>query len=253
MEKVTSKDGTEIAFDKTGKGPAVILVGGALQHRADHLFSWLVPALADHFTVISYDRRGRRDSGDTLPYTTGREIEDLESLISRVGEPVSLFGMSSGGALALQTAGRRTDIRKVALYEPPFVGGDPDYAKNLKQLLRANRHSDAVKLFLKVIGMPRFLVGVLRLTPMWAQLKRLAPTLEYDAAMMGDGSVPPTFASMTTPTLILTGISESMRKAADSLVSTLPHARHQVLEGQTHNVKPGILAAALTDFFKEWR
>lgn len=107
MEKVTSKDGTEIAFDKTGKGPAVILVGGALQHRADHLFSGLVPALADHFTVISYDRRGRRDSGDTLPYTTGREIEDLESLISRVGEPVSLFGMSSGGALALQTAGRR--------------------------------------------------------------------------------------------------------------------------------------------------
>jgi pimeloyl-ACP methyl ester carboxylesterase len=147
MQKVTSKDGTKIAFDQAGKGPAIILIGGVLQHRADHLFSRLVPALDGHFTVISYDRRGRGDSGDTLPYAAVREMEDLDALITFIGEPVLLFGMSSGGALALQTAGKRLEIKKLALYEPPFVGGDPDYAKKLKQLLTAKRDSEAGQAF----------------------------------------------------------------------------------------------------------
>ncbi len=250
MQQVTSKDRTEIACDRTGKGPVVILIGGALQHRADHLFSRLVPALAGQFTVVAYDRRGRGDSGDTLPYAAVREVEDIEALISFIGEPVFLFGMSSGGALALQAAEQQPGIRKVALYEPPFVGVDPDYGKELKQLLAAKRNSDAVKRFMKLVGMPRLLVTVLRITPLWAQLQKLAPTLEYDAAIMGDGPVPAAFASITTPTLILTGASESMREAAGSLVKTLRHARHEVLAGQTHNVKPDVLARALTNFFQ---
>lgn len=139
MQTVSSKDGTPIAFDRLGKGPALILVGGAFQHRAiDGKTAALAALLAQRFTVFHYDRRGRGDSGDTLPYAVAREVEDMEALIREAGEPAFVFGMSSGAVLALEAAARGAAITKLALYEPPFSAGDDgarrvskDYSRQL--------------------------------------------------------------------------------------------------------------------------
>ena len=125
MNKVMSKDGTVIAFDRSGNGPAVILVGGAFQYRAiDPPTAQLAALLAQHFMVFHYDRRGRGDSSDTQPYAIEREIEDLEVLINEAGGSAFVFGMSSGGVLALYAAARGLAIKKLVMYEPPFNAGD---------------------------------------------------------------------------------------------------------------------------------
>jgi len=256
MQQVTSKDGTTIAYEQVGQGPALILVGGALNdHKAVASGTPLAKRLAASFTVYSYDRRGRGDSSDTKPYAIEREIEDIAALIKNAGGSAYAYGMSSGGALALEAARSGLAIKKLAMYEPPFVGGRQgnEYTARLKKLTAAKRYNDAVKLFMQTIGMPGFLIVVLRLTPMWPKLKKLAPTLVYDAIIMGEGKIPPAaqLAKVTIPTLVVTGTTQRMREAAHTLVSSLPNARHQVLEGQTHNVKPSALAPALTTFFNE--
>ena len=115
MEKVTSKDGTEIAFDRSGEGPPVILVGGAFSYRKFPGLVQLSELLAPRFTVINFDRRGRGESGDTKPYAVEREIEDLEVLIAAAGGSASVWGLSSGAALALDAAARGLGIEKLAL------------------------------------------------------------------------------------------------------------------------------------------
>jgi pimeloyl-ACP methyl ester carboxylesterase len=254
MQHITSKDGTPIAYEKVGQGPALILVGGALNdHTAVASGMPLAKRLAANFTVYSYDRRGRGESGDTKPYAIEREVEDIAALITNAGGSVYAYGMSSGGALALEATRRGLAIQKLAMYEPPFVGQSDEYLAQLQKLTAAKRSSDAVKLFLQTIGMPGFLIGVLQLTPMWPKLKKLAPSLVYDAMIMGDGTIPPAaqLAQVTVPTLVMTGPTHRMREAAHTLVSGLPNARQQVLEGQTHNVKPSALAPALATFFSE--
>jgi pimeloyl-ACP methyl ester carboxylesterase len=254
MQHITSKDGTAIAYEKVGKGPALILIGGALNdHKAVASGTPLAKRLAANFTVYSYDRRGRGASGDTKPYAIAREVEDIAALIQTAGGSAYAYGMSSGGGLALEATRRGLAINKLALYEPPFVGQSNEYLARLQQLTAAQRSSAAVKLFLQTIGMPGFLISVLRLTPMWPKLKRLAPSLVYDAMIMGDGTIPPAaqLAQVTVPTLVMTGPTQRMREAAHTLVRGLPNARQRVLEGQTHNVKPGALAPALTTFFSE--
>jgi pimeloyl-ACP methyl ester carboxylesterase len=256
MEHLPSKDGTRIAFEKVGQGPTLILIGGALNdHSARAAGVPLAKHLASNFTVYSYDRRGRGESGDTQPYSVEREVEDIAALVQGSGGTAYAFGMSSGGALALKSVRSGLGITKLALYEPPFVGGKQgdEYIAQLKTLIAADRRGDAVKLFLQTIGVPGFFAGVLRLTPMWQALKRLAPTLVYDAIVMGDGVVPPAAELMAVPvpTLVLTGTNARMQEAARALARALPNARHQVLEGQKHNVKPSALAPALTSFFSE--
>ena len=253
---VTSKDGTAIAYEKVGQGPPLIVVGGALNdHTAPAAGLPLAKRLVPNFTVYSYDRRGRGGSSDTPPYAVGREVEDIAALIQTAGGAAYAYGMSSGGALALEAARSGLPVKKLAMYEPPFVGavqGD-EYKAQLETLITAGRRSEAVKLFLQTIGVPGFFRGVLRLTPMWPKLKRLAPTLVYDAIVMGDGEVPSSaqLAAVSIPTLVLTGEAERMQEAARALVSSLPNARHQVLEGQTHNVKASALAPVLSAFFSE--
>src|SRR5436305_5779204 len=126
MKKVQSADGTTIAFDQLGKGPALILVGGALEQRAmDSETAQLAPLLAQHFTVFHYDRRGRGDSGDTPPYAVEREVEDIEALITEAGGTAFVFGHSSGAILALEAARLLApSITKLAVYEPPFLVDD---------------------------------------------------------------------------------------------------------------------------------
>lgn len=260
MKKVTSKDGTAIAFDQSGTGPAVILVGGAFQHRAiDPGTARLAAMLAQHFTVFHYDRRGRGDSSDMQPYAVEREVEDLDALIKHAGGSASVFGMSSGGVLALEAAARGLAIKKLALYEPPFHSGDEasrraweGYSRQLKALLAEGRRGDAAALAMTTWGAPPEAVAGMRQAPIWSMFESVAPTLAYDNAIMGDGSVPAArLASITVPTLVIDGGASPMpmQNAAQATAEALPNARRRTLEGQTHDVAPEVLAPVLEKFF----
>ena len=259
MRKVISKDGTPIAFDQSGEGPALILVGGAFQHRAiDPSTAQLAALLSQHFCVFHYDRRGRGDSGDTRPYAVEREVQDLEALIKEAGGSAFVFGMSSGAVLALKAAARGLAITKLALYEPPFNLDDSarsaseNYAKQLTALLAEGRRGDAVALAMTTWGAPAEAIAGMRQTPIWSTFESVAPTLAYDNAIMGDGSVPANDAkAVKVPTLVLDGGNSPtfMRYAADALAKVLSNAHRRTLEGQTHDVAPEALAPVLGEFF----
>ncbi len=259
MQKVTSKDGTQIAFDKLGQGPALILVGGAFQYRAiDQPTAQLATLLAQHFTVFHYDRRGRGDSSDTQPYAVEREIEDLEVLIKAGGGSAFVFGNSSGGVLALDAAAHSLAITKLALYEPPFSldenarSAAANYTKQLTTLLAGGRRGDAAALAMTRFGSPADAVAGMRATPVWSLFESVAPTLAYDNTIMGDGSVPTKrLASVTVSTLVLDGGASPafMQNAAQATADALPNTQHRTLEGQTHAVAPEILAPVLVQFF----
>ena len=263
MNTVTSKDGTTIAFDRSGEGPAIILVGGALQHRAiDPSTARLAELLSPNFTVYHYDRRGRGDSGDTAPYAVEREVEDIDALIQEAGGSAHLFGMSSGAVLALHAAAAGLDITKLALYEPPFMVDDTrpplpeDYRERLTELLAADRRGDAVELFLtEAVGVSAETVAPMRGAPFWSAFEAVAHTLPYDDAIMGDtmhGEPLPAgaWASVTIPTLVADGDASPAwaRNAVAALVEVLPGARRRTLEGQTHQVDPEVLAPVVEEF-----
>ncbi len=276
MEKVTSKDGTEIAFDRFGNGPALILVGGALEQRAlDTETAKLaaLPLLTQHFTVFHYDRRGRGDSTDTQPElaegqepAVEREIEDIEALIDEAGGSAFLFGISSGAALAMEAAiALGGKVKKLAMYEAPYNSDEAarqawrDYRKELTKLLAAGSTShsgrgDAVVLFMMLVGMPAEHVPEVRQYPMWPMFEAIAPTLAYDAAVLGEDAEVPTerAAAVAVPALIMDGGASYpfMHVTAVALADAMPHAQHRTLEGQTHEVSAEALAPVLVEFFK---
>ena len=258
MVQVRSKDGTPIAYERSGSGPALILVDGALCSRAFGPSVKLAPLLAQHFTVFAYDRRGRGQSGDTQPYSPAREVEDLAALIQEAGGSACLLGLSSGGALALQAAANDVGIRKVVAYEPPYVddagqrGGDR-YEGQLTRLVASGDRGSAVKYFMKdMVGVPAPFVFLLRLMPwIWRKLEAVAHTLPYDAALMTAFRIPRKhFASIGVPALVMNGTKtdERLKEAARAIAEVIPGARHHELAGQTHNVKPDVLTPAVVEF-----
>jgi pimeloyl-ACP methyl ester carboxylesterase len=259
MDTVTSRDGTAIAFDRYGSGPALILIGGAFQHRAiDPQTARLAELLAGTLTVYHYDRRGRGDSADTPPYAVEREIEDIGALIEEAGGSAHLFGMSSGGALALEAASSGLPVTKLAMYEVPFwveeggLSAMRDYARQLTSLLAEGRRGDAVALAMTTFGAPPEAVEGMRQAPVWAMFESVALTLAYDAAVMGDYSVPADrAASVKVPALVLDGGASPawLREAADATAAALPDAERRTLDGQTHDVAPDVLAPVLREFF----
>jgi len=259
MSHVTSKDGTTIAYERSGNGPALILVDGALCSRAFGPSPKLAPLLARHFTVYAYDRRGRGQSSDTHPYSPAREVEDLAALVEAARGPACLLGLSSGGALALEAAASGLPVDKVVAYEPPYVdesghGGGAVHDAQLKRLLEEGNRGGAVKYFMKdMVGAPAPLVVMMRLMPwIWRRLEAVAHTLPYDAAVMAAFRVPRArFASIAMPVLILNGAKTDprLRDAAQAIVDAIPGARRHELPGQTHNVKPDVLAPAVVAFF----
>ena len=259
MKHATSKDGTAIAYERTGSGPALILVDGALCSRSFGPMPTLAPLLAPHFTVYTYDRRGRGQSGNTQPYSTEREVEDIAALIEAAGEPAFLLGLSSGGALALEAAASGLDIRKVAAYEPPYIyqtaeRGSAEHELRLEALVAEGNRSGAVRYFMRdMVGVPALAVVIMRLMPwIWRKLKAVAHTLPYDAAVMNQFTVPTArFASIRIPTLAMHGGKTDVRlqEAARAVAQTIPGAQHVTLAGQTHNVKPAVLTPAVVQFF----
>jgi pimeloyl-ACP methyl ester carboxylesterase len=261
MRTVTSKDGTRIAFDQWGEGPLVILVDGALQYRAfNQGMVQLATLLAPHFTVFHYDRRGRGDSGDTQPYAVQREIEDIEALIDEGGGSAFVYGISSGAALAMEAAVELQDkIRKLAMYEAPYNSdatarqASQEYGRQLNELLAEGRGGDAVALFMMLVGLPADQVPEMHKHPLWPVFEKVAPTLAYDAAILGeDASVPTARAARVgMPALVMDGGASYpfMHVAATALTSAMPHAQHRTLQGQTHEVAAEALAPVLIEFF----
>jgi pimeloyl-ACP methyl ester carboxylesterase len=256
MGEVASRDGTRIAFDRMGDGPPVVLVDGALSHRRLGPMAGLVEPLAADFTVFTYDRRGRGESGDTPPYAVAREVEDLAAVIGAAGGAAAVFGLSSGGALALDAAASGLPITKLALYEPPYSvepDEDPAYLERLHELIAAGRNGDAVEWFLSNAGVPPEALAGMHEQPEWPLFEAVAPTLAYDHAVLGDGAVPRERAArIAAPTLVANGGAspDFFAQAARATAEAIPGARHQVLEGQAWGqVDMRALAPALKTFF----
>ncbi|MFE1790571.1 alpha/beta fold hydrolase [Streptomyces sp. NPDC059525] len=263
MQKAVSCDGTVIAYDRTGRGPALVLVGGAFQVR-DHP-SWirLADLLGEQYTVVRYDRRGRGDSGDTAPYDVAREVEDLAAVMAELEGPVRVMGMSSGAVLALEAAARGLPIAELALYEPPFVVEDSrppvpaDYIGRLDALLAEGRRAEAVAYMLATaVQVPAQHVEAMREAPLWEHFVAVAHTLAYDARVVGDtmeGRPLPAdrWAAVDIPVLAIGGGASDtwLQAGARALADLLPTAVHRTLEGQTHDVDPAALAPALAEFF----
>lgn len=263
MKKALSKDGTSIAFDQAGQGPPLILVDGALCYRASGPMGPLAKLLAPRFTVFTYDRRGRGDSSDTRPYSVEREVDDIGALLDEAGGSAFVYGTSSGAALALEAAARLSNIRKLALYEAPFIVDNSrppqpaDLNDRMSALIASDQRSDAVKLFMQTVGVPAFGIAMMRLMPVWSKLTAVAHTLPYDFAILDDNWYgkplsDARWASATMPALVTAGGKSPawMQNAMQALAGVLPNARHRTLERQNHMVKPQVLAPVLEEFFR---
>lgn len=261
MDTITSKDGTTLAFDQYGSGPTLIFVNGALQYRAfSQGMHELAELLAPHFTVINFDRRGRGDSGDTLPYALEREIEDIEAFIERAGGSAYLYGISSGAALAMEAAAALgSKVSNLAMYEAPY-NDDPTarqawakYRQDIDEAIADGRPGDAVGLFMMLVGMPPEALEGMKHDPSWSVFEAIGHTLAYDAAALGAEAAIPTAraAQVKVPALVMDGAESYpfMHAAAVAIADAMPQGQHRTLEGQTHEVSPEILAPILIEFF----
>ena len=256
MNTAVSSDGTAIAFDQFGGGPPVIMTVAAFNTRS--ATEPLARALAPRFTVLNYDRRGRGDSGDSAPYAVEREIDDIAALITAAGGSAAVFGYSSGATLALKAAASGLPVTKLVLYEPPFRTDDSrpplpaGFASQLAELVAAGRCGDAVELYQTVaVGIPEQVVAQLRRAPFRPGLEAVAHTLAYDAAIIGDLSLPTgLLATVTIPALVICGEQSPpfLRAAAQAAAAALPHGRLATLAGQTHDINPDATAPVMAEF-----
>lgn len=249
MGTVTSKDGTQLVYDRSGAGPALILVLGAFNERPTG--APLAGALAAHFTVYNYDRRGRGESGDTLPYAVEHEIEDLDALIAEAGGSATIFGYSSGAILALRAAAHGLPISKLVLYDPPPTGERAEAVlPQLSEHITAGRRGDAVELFqTDMVGIPPEIVVQLRHAPFRPALEKIAHTLVYESTILS--ALPAgALASVAVPTLVIDAERnpDVMHQSARFVVDTLPQAEYKLLEGQGHDIVPEVVAPVVQAF-----
>jgi pimeloyl-ACP methyl ester carboxylesterase len=274
MPQVTSKDGTQIAYEKLGSGPALILVNGAMGLRMDRGF---VDLLTPHFTVYNFDRRGRGESGDTQPFAPEREIEDIEALIDAAGGTAYVQGSSSGAIISLEAANQLPGkITKLVMFEPPFITDDShpplpvDYVEQLEAAIAAGKPGDAVEIFMtKAMQIPVEFVDQMRymppsevfnmqegvVAPMWAEMEKVAHTISYDGRAVREfmqGKPLPTdhWTSVNIPTLVIVGgNSEPFFHTGANEIAGLLNGQVSVLEGQDHAVQPQALAPVVIEFF----
>jgi Alpha/beta hydrolase family len=247
----TSADGTRIAYEVSGSGPALVLVDGALCARTMGHARPLAAALASSFTVHTYDRRGRGESGHgEAPYHPDREIEDLTAVIAAAGGHAHVFGASSGAALALNAANRGAAIDGLVAYEAPFIVDgthaphDLDLGRRTSLLVADGRNGDAVRLFMRTVGVPGPMVSVMRLLPVWRKLTAVASTLPHDYEIVlgrqqGEPLPAGVYDAVSAPTLVIAGgkSPDYMRNSQAAIAAALPEGRLETLPGQTHLVK----------------
>ena len=256
-----SRDGTIIAFTKQGSGPPLIIVDGAFCYRENGPATELASVLGQHFTVFTYDRRGRGESGDTTPYSVEREIEDLQAIAMQAGVPPLALGISSGGALILQAVASGVRLKKIALYEPPYVTGDNgpgsfgDAKVRLQSLVSAGDRAAAVRFFMThVYGAPRVFVFAMPLVMpnAWKRNKLVVHTVPYDLTILGDRSVLHERSSeISVPTVVVGGEKspKELHDAVEAVAAALPNAHTRFLPGQDHNISSQALAPVLAEFF----
>jgi pimeloyl-ACP methyl ester carboxylesterase len=253
-----SKDGTTIAYDRRGDGPALVLVDGALCSRAQGPMPDLAAGLADRFTVYNYDRRGRGDSGNAETYEVEREIEDLAAVIEAAGGSAYVYGSSSGAALALRAAAAGLAIEKLVAFEPPYVVDDSRKAipRTWVADLAALEPAGAIKYFMtKGIGLPGFVVAMMRLMPGWKGMTAVAHTLPYDAEILGDNCFgapmeAAQWAGIDCPVLVVNGGKSPawMKTSTRALAEVVPAADHTEVPGQNHMIKTAAIAPVITEF-----
>jgi pimeloyl-ACP methyl ester carboxylesterase len=260
METTRSADGTTIAFDRLGEGPPVVLLPGATCTRG--VTAPLAAALADHLTVLNVDRRGRGDSDDRSgapPWLLEREVEDVAAVVEAAGGEASVYGHSSGAALALHAAAAGIGVSRLVLHDAPFAlpgGEEParEWDVTLRRLLGEGRDGEALATFLLRVGVPQQVVDAMRAGPHWPAMEAVAPTLAYDSAAMGDrdgGLVPAhVLPAVTAPTLVMAGGADHpfMLQVANVLADGVPDARVVHLEGARHDAGPEVVAPAVLPF-----
>lgn len=258
-EYATSTDGTRIAFSREGSGPALVLVDGAMCYREFGPAKPFTDELKGEFTVVTYDRRGRGESGDSSTYDPKLEIDDLKAVLVAVGGAPNVLAFSSGAGLAYRTAAAGAKIGKLIGYESPWVGlrGGRDYVSALDALHAQGKNGKMIDYFMvKMIGAPFFVPLMFRfMGKSWKQLQSVAPTLRYDARVMGgDFEVPVAeLAKITVPTLVVWGskAAKEMIAGNEKVAAAIPGAGHRVLDGQTHNVTPAALHPVVSEFFAQ--
>ena len=257
---VHSADGTQIAFDDLGPtdAPAVILVHGATAYRAISP-SAAALAAAGGLRVITYDRRGRGESGDADAYAVEREIEDIASLLEHVGGDATLLGESSGAVLALEAALAGLPVAAAAAFEPPFIVDDArpsipaDYIARLDAFAAAGDRLGALRYFsLEAVGLPSEMVDQMMASPFIAAVEPFAGTLRYDARIMGDtmaGDVAALdrFVPIPVPVTVLVGESTfpSIRTGAAAFAAVVPGSELVVVPGGDHQLPVDAVAPIL--------
>lgn len=259
-QHVTSKDGTKLAYDVVGQGPPLVYVMGATGTRRIQFSAAMRDELAKSFTLYFYDRRGRGESGDNSPtkYVVEREIEDLRVMCEAAGGNPYVVASSSGAALALLAAAAGVPMRMLVAHEPPYAVGehagsfDKDYQRNVTRLVAEGKDEEALKYFMRTVGLPGFMVFLMRFMPFWKDALAAAPSLPYDAAVMGDFAMPEkALRSIRVPTVVLAGGSTPprLRAAADAAAKVIPGAKEVVVPKQNHGIKPAALRGALVECF----
>lgn len=259
MDYLTSKDGTRIAYEKIGQGPALVIVCGILGDHTQQ--AGLAQLLSEHFTVYNFDRRGHGESGFTEPHAVEREFEDLDTLLNEAGGSAFVYGTSGLGVLAMYAAawGLSHKFKKLAIWEPPYIlegsGHLPpkDYRERLISLLSQGQRGDMVELFMsEAVGMPIEFVSMMRTQPWWPAQEAVAHTLIQNADIMGDFSMPKEqLAAVSVPTLVIDGGQTPwISYAAQAVATALPNAQRYTIAGQPHNVADEAMAPVLIEFFQ---
>jgi pimeloyl-ACP methyl ester carboxylesterase len=262
MPFVTSRDGTKIGYGVIGSGPPIILVDGAMCWREMGPAFPLAEQLKDRFTVYLYDRRGRGESGDTKPYATEREVEDLAAVLDAAGGSAAIYAISSGVVLALEAANALPGITGMVLYEAP-VFTDPsrkpvpaDYVQRMDELVARGDNAGAVKHFMQNgIAVPWYVLLMMQVFGMFKKMAPVGPTLPYDTAFVSPlwtyGPIPANrWPNVTMPVLVIGGGKSDtwMQNAQRAIAANLPNAEHRTLVGQNHMVAATAIAPMIKEF-----
>lgn len=246
----TSSDGTRIAWSSRGSGPPLVMVHSVAASREASPQPTLPSALAAHYTVFTYDRRGTGESSNSEPYAVEREFEDLTAVIQLTGGAADAYGFSSGATLALLASISGVPIGRLALLEPPLnPEEDPGGTIRAEAQRRVDHDlADARDWFNReIVGIPADVLAQFG-TPTEQELQNTR-TIVHELTFL-PGTFPGRFSAVTVPTLLLASdhTAPELLQWAQQLDDAIPDSHYQVLPGEWHGVDDGTLTAAISGF-----